>query len=248
LALGAGDGQEETFVAYSAFRTRAEDLRPGSSSAAAVAEEAAAALDGVTLRAAYDLTGFRAEADLMLWLVAGEATALQAALRGFAGTELGAALDLWWTAIGVHRPAEFNKQHVPAFLEGRPPKGFVCVYPYTRTKEWYLLPGEDRSRLLAEHGRMGREYPGVQANTVSAFGFGDYEWLLAFEADELAEITELMRHLRGAGARAYTAAETPFLTGSRASLGELVARRMPGAAAAEIPIEAHSLASGDRRR
>jgi chlorite dismutase len=246
MALGAAPDRAGGFVAYSAFRTRREAFRAAPTSAASLAEEAAAALSGVTLRAGYDLTGFRAEADLMLWLVAEEATALQAALRGFAGSGLGAGLDLWWTAIGVHRPAEFNKQHVPAFLEGRPPKRFVCVYPYTRTKEWYLLPGEERARLLAEHGRMGREFPGVQANTVSAFGFGDYEWLLAFESDELAEITDLMRHLRGAGARVYTAAETPFLTGARASLRELVARRMPDAPPAGIPIGTHSPAGGDR--
>jgi chlorite dismutase len=221
------------YVSYSAFRTRAGALPGGPDSVPELAAEAERALAGVTLRAAYDLTGFRAEADLMLWLLAERATDLQAALRAFASGGFGSALDLWWTAIGVHRPAEFNAQHLPAFLEGRPPRDFVCVYPYTRTKEWYLLPSEERARLLAEHGRMGREFPGVQANTVSSFGFGDYEWLLAFEADDLAEITGLMRHLRGAGARAYTAAETPFLTGARVGLRELVerraARRLPAA-------------------
>ena len=69
---------------------------------------------------------------------------------------------------------------------------------------------------------MGRDYPGVQANTVAAFGLGDYEWLLAFEADDLAEITDMMRHLRGAGARAYTASELPFLTGTRTELPDLI--------------------------
>jgi chlorite dismutase len=211
------------FVAYTAFRTRHRNLR--ADAVAAIAEEAEDSLARAKLRAAYDLTGFRAEADLMLWLVASDAGRLQAALTSFAGTELGGALALWWTAIGIHRPAEFNKQHVPAFLEGLPPREFVCVYPYTRTSAWYLLPDEERARLLAEHGRMGRDYPGVQANTVSSFGLGDYEWLLAFETDDLAQITDLMRHLRGAEARAFTAAETPFLTGSRSSLRELVQRR-----------------------
>ena len=215
-------GSARWFVSYSAFRIRASALPAASASAAALAIEAEKALAGVTLRAAYDLTGFRAEADLMVWLIAEEATALQAALRAFRASGFGSALELWWTAIGVHRPAEFNKQHLPAFLEGREPRGFVCVYPYTRTTEWYLLAAEHRARLLGEHGRMGRDYPGIQANTVAAFGLGDYEWLLAFEADDLTELTDLMRHLRSAGARAYTASELPFLTGTRTELLDLI--------------------------
>ena len=59
--------------------------------------------------------------------------------------------------------------------------------------------------MLAEHGQMARGYPDVRANTVASFALGDYEWILAFEADELHRIVDLMRHLRasrGAAARA----------------------------------------------
>jgi chlorite dismutase len=222
----AGDGSPAPFVSYSAFRTRraAADVEPRKTSE--ISDEAEEALSQVTVRGFYDLTGFRAEADLMLWLIAPEPAALQSALRAFGGSGFGQHLDLWWTAIGVHRPAEFNKQHLPAFLENEAPREFVCVYPYTRTHDWYLLPAEERAALLSEHGRMGRDFPGVKANTISAFGLGDYEWLLAFEANELTELTDLMRHLRSAKARAYTAAELPFLTGTRSDLRKLIERRL----------------------
>ena len=45
--------------------------------------------------------------------------------------------------------------------------------------------------MLAEHGKMAREYPDVRANTVASFALGDYEWMLAFEADELHRIVDL---------------------------------------------------------
>ncbi|MDQ1463234.1 MAG: hypothetical protein QOC73_175, partial [Actinomycetota bacterium] len=80
-----------------------------------------------------------------------------------------------------------------------------------------------RGAMLREHGVMGREYPDVLANTVAAFALGDYEFLLAFEADELHRIVDLMRHLRGARARAHTRLETPFFTGPRRPVTELVA-------------------------
>ena len=87
-----------------------------------------------------------------------------------------------------------------------------------RSLEWYLLDPIRRRDLLVEHGRMGRGYPDVRANTVSAFGLGDYEWLLAFEADDLGRIVDLIRHLRGAEARLYTKEELPFITGRRRPL------------------------------
>jgi chlorite dismutase len=226
--------ETETFVAYCAFRARGpEDGDPADP--AGLAAEASDALAGVTLRGAYDLTGFRAEADLLLWLVADDVVALQDAIAGFRRSGLGSMLELWWSAIGVHRPAEFNKAHLPAFVEGREPLEFVCVYPYVRTHDWYLLPAEERATLLAEHGRMGREYPEVQANTVSSFGLGDYEWLLAFECERLSPITDLMRHLRSAGARRYTRHELPFLTGRRRPLEEIAELVSSGSAALALP-------------
>ena len=99
--------------------------------------------------------------------------------------------------MALHRPAEFNKSHVPAFLADEEPRDYVCVYPFVRSYEWYLLPDEERRAMLAEHGQMARGYPDVRANTVASFALGDYEWMLAFEADELHRIVDLMRHLRG---------------------------------------------------
>ena len=77
--------------------------------------------------------------------------------------------------------------------------------------------------MLAEHGKMARGYPDVRANTVASFALGDYEWMLAFEADELHRIVDLMRDLRASTARRHVREEVPFYTGKRTELGELVA-------------------------
>ena len=62
----------------------------------------------------------------------------------------------------------------------------------------------------------------MRANTVSSFALGDYEWLLAFEADELHRIVDLMRALRAAAARRHTREELPFYTGRRRELTEIL--------------------------
>ena len=76
--------------------------------------------------------------------------------------------------------------------------------------------------MLTEHGMMARPYPDVRANTVSSFALGDYEWMLAFEADELHRIVDLMRDLRAAAARRHTREEVPFYTGRRLELAEIL--------------------------
>ena len=215
-----------TYALYAAYQGDRGDrrLEPAErASAAAEALDAIATVDGVHLRGTYSLVGFRAEADLMFWLLADSADALQEALVALQHTRLGRSLTPWWTNIGVHREAEFNKGHVPAFYGGEDPQKYVCVYPFVRSLEWYLLEPADRAAQLREHGLMGRDYPDVRANTISAFALGDYEWLLSFEAKELTRIVDLMRHLRSAEARRHTREELPFLTGLRKPLADAVA-------------------------
>ncbi|KRV51371.1 hypothetical protein AQ490_00985 [Wenjunlia vitaminophila] len=177
----------------------------------------------VTVRGTYDVSGLRADADLMIWWHAETADALQLAYNEFRRTRLGRAMEPVWSNMALHRPAEFNKSHIPAFLAEEQPRDYVSVYPFVRSYDWYLLPDEDRRRMLADHGRMARGYPDVRANTVASFSLGDYEWLLAFEADELHRIVDLMRHLRGSEARMHVREEVPFYTGRRKSVAELVA-------------------------
>jgi peroxiredoxin len=176
----------------------------------------------VTIRGTYDVSGLRADADVMIWWHSGSSDALQEAYGLFRRTGLGRHLAPVWSQMALHRPAEFNKSHLPAFLAGEEARSYICVYPFVRSYEWYLLPDEERRGMLAEHGKLARGYPDVRANTVASFALGDYEWMLAFEADELHRIVDLMRDLRASTARRHVREEVPFYTGRRRSMSELV--------------------------
>jgi hydrogen peroxide-dependent heme synthase len=183
--------------------------------AAQEVENLVKAWDEVTVRGVYSTVGFRADTDLLLWLVASSPDAVQDAAVAFGRTRAGRELDVSWTFMGAVKPAEFTADHAPAFVKGEPPKRYLCAYPFVRTPEWYLLPPDERARLLREHGEIGREFPDVLANTTSAFGINDWEWILAFEADALDRIVDCIRRLRGAEARRFTKEEVPFVTGIR---------------------------------
>ncbi|WP_289232733.1 hydrogen peroxide-dependent heme synthase [Barrientosiimonas endolithica] len=213
------------YTMYSAFKAE----RPLPQERAGLIEEAQGFLDGlaeqgVVVRGVYDIGGLRADVDLLVWWHADAIEPLQAAYRGFLATELGRHLDAVWSNAAVHRPAEFNRSHVPDFLVDPDPKKYLCLYPFVRSYEWYLLPDDERRTMLKDHGLAARDYPDVRANTVPAFALGDYEWLLAFEADELHRIVDLMRDLRATEARRHVREEIPFFTGPLVQLGDLVAR------------------------
>ena len=177
----------------------------------------------VVVRGWYDVAGLRADAEVMVWLHAPTPEALQHAYHALRRSQFGSHLDPVWSVMGLHRPAEFNKSHVPAFLAEREAQEFVCVYPFVRSYEWYLLPEEERREMLVEHGMLGRQFEQVRANTVAAFALGDYEWILAFEAPELHQIVDLMRELRNTGARRHVREETPFYTGRRREISTFIA-------------------------
>jgi hydrogen peroxide-dependent heme synthase len=212
------------YTCYAVFKatSRLPDDRSG------LSDEAQGLLDEVLekdvyTRGTYDLAGYKAEADLMIWWTCPDVDVLQDAFARFRRTGLGRHLEPVWSSIGLHRPAEFNRNHIPAYVRREDPRRYMCVYPFNRSLEWYLLPDFERRGMLAEHGQMGRDFEDVRANTVAAFGLGDYEWLLAFEADELHRIVDCLRHLRGSSARRHTKLETPFWTGLRKPLAEIVA-------------------------
>lgn len=229
-AAGSAPARDDVFTVWSVLRRDHRATAPAicQSADASVVEldEIIAQLadDGVTLRGIYDVSGMRADADVMLWLHANAAEKLQAALRSLRRTDLLAPLLPTWNAMGVHREAEFSRDHAPAFLRDKDPSAWMCVYPFVRSYEWYIIPADDRRRMLAEHGKKGAAHRGVLTNTVAAFGLGDYEWLLPLEANDVVEIVDVIRELRATDARMHVREETPFFTG----------RRIPAAALPDV--------------
>ena len=210
---------ETVYALYACFKaTRGfRDLDPDD--AAQEVENLIKEWDGaVTVRGVYSTVGFRADTDLMLWFVGPTPDAVQDALVAFRRTRAGRELDLVWTFMGVVKSAEFTPDHAPAFVKGEAPRRYLCAYPFVRTPEWYLLPADERAQLLRDHGELGRGFPEVLANTTSAFGLGDWEWILAFETDELASLVDCIRRLRDSKTRLFTKVEVPFVTGIRKSV------------------------------
>ena len=213
---------EPIFSSYAAFRGVHQVDTPRDLLAKEIVELFEEFKDRIEVRGTYSTTGLDARTDLMFWWVSKSVDDIQDLHVAFKRTSLGRAVEQQHAFLGVVRPAEFAKDHLPAFVKGEAPKKFLTVYPFVRTPDWYLLDPRERGALLKDHGEAGREFPDVLANTTSAFGIGDYEWILAFEADSLDRIVDLIRRLRATEARRYTKVEVPFVSGIRKTIEDAI--------------------------
>lgn len=197
---------------------------PDAERAAARAEFAALlerhTAEGVDLRGAYSLVGLRHDADLLLWVVTRDIDTMQQLAVAINASALGRHLETRYSYLGVDIGTRYTRDHAPAFVKGVPPKRFLSIYPFVKTHEWYQLPFEERRAAMAEHGKMGREYPNILTNTISSFGLGDHEFVVAFESDDVPDMVRMVEHLRPAASRPYTKLDTPIFLGVRKDIGE----------------------------
>ena len=107
-------------------------------------------------------------------------------------------------------------------------KNAWCFYPMSKRRDpennWFTLPFEKRSELMAEHGKSGRAFAGrvIQLVTASA-GFDDFEWgvtLFAVNPDDLKDVVYTMRFDEASAVYAEFGA---FYVGMVTTVEELVA-------------------------
>ena len=164
----------------------------------------------------YSLSGTRGDADLLLWQVADELETLQALQTTLFSTRLGAHFSIAYSYLGMNRRSIYRFPDLPEserHIETRPQdSGYLFVYPFVKTREWYALPHERRQQMMDEHVRIGRNHPGVRLNTIYCYGLDDQEFVVAFETDDPGDFLALVMELRETEASRYTLRDTPTFT------------------------------------
>lgn len=169
--------------------------------------------NGVDLRGIYSMVGFRHDSDMILWVVTESFDEMQKLAVAINHSTLGQHLETAYSYLGISLGSRYTADHAPAFIKGTPPKKYLSVYPFIKTHEWYQLSYEERRTAMAEHGKMGREYPDILTNTISSFGIADHEFVVAFESDDIVDMVRMVEHLRSAASRPYTKLDTPIFLG-----------------------------------
>ncbi|MCS7173260.1 MAG: chlorite dismutase family protein [Armatimonadetes bacterium] len=178
----------------------------------------AAGQDGVVAIYTYSLVGFRADAAFGVWIAASRPEAYRAAARCFVRTELLLRDALW----GFIRPSPYTGRSGTTMRVPGPRKQYLVVYPFTKTHEWYQLSVEVRRAMMAEHARVGHAYEDIDQLLLYATGLADWEFVVAYETDDLERFSDLVVAMRGTAARPYTLRDIPIYTARYGSVDEVL--------------------------
>jgi chlorite dismutase len=166
----------------------------------------------------YSTLGMRGDCDFMLWQVSENLDDFQEVASDVASAELGAYLETPYSYLSMTKHSMYVSEHVHPDQEGTrltiAPGGsrYLFVYPFVKTRAWYLLPQSERQRIMSVHIATGHKYPTVKLNTTYSFGLDDQEFVLAFETDFPGDFLDLVQELRETESSSFTLRDTPIFT------------------------------------
>jgi chlorite dismutase len=172
----------------------------------------------------YSTVGIKAGLDFMLWRIGYDLDPFQQMVAEINKSILGRYLDIPQSYLAMTKHSQYVDEHVHEGQEGRRlrivpgKKPLLFVYPFVKTRDWYLLPMAERQRIMNEHIAIGHKYPRVKINTTYSFGLDDQDFVVAFESETADEFLDLVQELRETESSKYTVRDTPMYTCRRSSI------------------------------
>lgn len=175
----------------------------------------------------YSCVGLRAEHDILLWRIDYQLERLQGMADAMTRTGLGRYLLPSLSFLSMSKRSVYvdkiNPEHEAQRSTIAPGRGkYIFVYPFVKTREWYLLPKEERQRVMDEHIFVGNKFPSIKLNTTYSFGIDDQDFVVAFEGDYPEDFLDLVMALRETEGSRFTVRDTPIITGIKGSLEEVL--------------------------
>ncbi len=224
---GGHASESQDFVHYAFHKCRPEwRLLPDGKKEEGVAEflDAVEGFKDAIMMETYSTLGLRADTDFLIWKVCPELLPIQEMSAALNRTALGRHLDLSHSLLALTRKSIYTRAEPlePGFKVDPGEGTYLFVYPFVKTRAWYALPAADRQRMMAEHIRVGHEFPDVQLHTAYSFGLDDQEFVVSFSTDHPKRFQTLVMKLRETEASHYTLRDTPIFTCVKRPLGEIL--------------------------
>jgi chlorite dismutase len=159
----------------------------------------------------YSTLGLREDSDLMLWMISNSLEKTQVMTSKIYSTVIGKYLMPSYVFLSATRPSVYSSKIIPGFMTDEQPMKYCIVYPFVKSREWYLLPFEERKKMMEEHILVGRKFPKIRLNTTYSFGLDDQDFMLAFETEDLTAFQELIIQLRETKVSKYIIRDTPMI-------------------------------------
>jgi chlorite dismutase len=159
----------------------------------------------------YSTLGLHEHTDFMLWMVSESIEKVQTFTSKIYGTILGKYIEPSYLFLSSLRRSIYSEKLTPSFMTSDKPLKYLIVYPFVKSREWYLLPFEERKKMMDEHITIGRKFPEIRLNTSYSYGLDDNDFTLAFETNDLIKFQDLIIQLRETKVSLYVVKDTPMI-------------------------------------
>jgi chlorite dismutase len=171
----------------------------------------------------YSTIGLRHDSEFMIWTVSPSLENIQIFTSKIYSTIFGKYVEPTNTFLSLTRKSIYSNQVKLGFESDDDARlRYVVVYPFIKSREWYLLPFEKRKQLMDEHIKVGRKYPEIRLNTTYSFGIGDQDFMLAFETDDLSKFQDLIMDLRETQVSRYILKDIPMIPCVLKNMDEII--------------------------
>ncbi|MFO0773900.1 MAG: chlorite dismutase family protein [Nitrospiraceae bacterium] len=166
----------------------------------------------------YTTVGIRPETDIMLWRISYDLELFQEMSSKIMASGLGKYISTPYSYLSMTKRSIYVDNHSHEGQESKrltivPGRSkYIFVYPFLKTREWFLLTKAARQGMMDEHIEVGHRFPSVKLNTTYSFGLDDQEWVVAFESDKPEDFLDLVMALRETEGSRYTLRDTPIFT------------------------------------
>jgi chlorite dismutase len=165
----------------------------------------------------YSTLALKSDSDLLIWRVSFSPDDFQAQAAEMNRTQLGGYLNCSESFLAMTKRSTYIDKMDPSHDESRTRivpgmRKYLFVYPFVKTRDWYLMPWEKRQEVMDVHIRVGNKYPSVKLNTTYSFGLDDQDFVVAFETDEPKDFLDLVMDLRETQSSKFTQRDTPIFT------------------------------------
>jgi chlorite dismutase len=185
---------------------------------------------GEFLSLTYSTIGTRGDVDMCVWSIGYGVDEVNQMRSELLRTPLGGYLNSPHNFLAMTKRSQYQIDRVDESEgEGRGairPGGqkYIFIYPFWKTRPWYLLSMSERKRLMDEHIRIGLMYPRVKLNTTYSFGIDDQEFVVAFETNFPEDFVDLVQQLRETEISIYTLKDFPIFSCVRVPAMEMLDR------------------------
>ncbi|MHB1439759.1 MAG: chlorite dismutase family protein [Cuniculiplasma sp.] len=160
----------------------------------------------------------RGDCDLIGWASADDPSNIQIFLK-LLKAFIGERGEIIHSFMSIYKRSPYLKNSLKIEEQiNKSDKKYIVAYPMSKSNDWYLLPYEDRKRIMDEHIRTAVTDPNnkdILSYTTYSFGLGDQEFVVIYETDSLYSWMKVTEKLREVEARKWIIKEAPILTGIR---------------------------------